>query len=122
MIYLKSSHTILYDTWYFYKEVYIMKQWTPEQKERAIKTTEYIKILSDIQNISVQLVDLGLTESEFDTFVSQSPTAVAVDNILEIFYTEGLEKSGYCKLEDLRIYHEVLRDLLGETLSKREIA
>lgn len=99
-----------------------MKQWTPEQKERAIKTTEYIRLLSEIQSISVQLVELGLTEPEFDAFVSQSPTAVKVDEILETFYTEGIEVSGVCKLTDLRAYHEVLRDLLGETLAKREIA
>lgn len=99
-----------------------MKQWTPEQKTRAMKTTEYIYTLAEIQNISVQLVELGLSEEEFEDFVSQSPTAVAVDEQLEVFYTEGLNVSGYCKLEDLKVYKEVLRDLLGTKLAEREIA
>lgn len=99
-----------------------MKQWTKEQQERAIRTTEYIRLLSEIQNISVQLVELGLTEPEFNDFVAQSPTAVKVDEILELFYTEGIEVSGVCKLADLRVYHEVLRDLLGTKLAEREIA
>lgn len=99
-----------------------MKQWSQQQKERALKTTEYIYLLADIQQVSVQLVELGLTEDEFNDFVAQSPTAVEVDELLEVFYTEGLEVSGYCKLEDLRIYKEVLRDLLGTKLAKREIA
>lgn len=99
-----------------------MKQWTPEQQKRALKTTEYIYTLAEIQNISVQLVDLGLTEEEFNNFVNQSATAVAVDEQLEIFYTEGLDVSGYCKLEDLKVYKEVLRDLLGTKLAEREIA
>ena len=99
-----------------------MKQWTPEQQKRALKTTEYIYTLAEIQNISVQLVDLGLTEEEFNDFVNQSTTAVAVDEQLEIFYTEGLNASGYCKLEDLKVYKEVLRDLLGTKLAEREIA
>lgn len=99
-----------------------MKQWSQQQKERALKTTEYIYLLADIQQVSVQLVELGLTEDEFNAFVQQSPTAVEVDELLEVFYTEGLEVSGYCKLEDLRIYKEVLRDLLGTKLAEREIA
>nr|DAF97763.1 MAG TPA: hypothetical protein [Myoviridae sp. ctYA416] len=99
-----------------------MKQWSQQQKERALKTTEYIYLLADIQQVSVQLVELGLTEDEFNAFVQQSPTAVAVDEQLEAFYTEGIEVSGVCKLVDLRIYKEVLRDLLGTKLAEREIA
>ena len=70
----------------------------------------------------MQLVELGLTEDEFNEFIKHSETALAVDEQLEVFYTEGLEISGYCKLEDLKVYKEVLRDLLGTKLAEREIA
>lgn len=99
-----------------------MKVLTPEQKERMEKTVVYIRTLNEIQELSFQLYDLGLTETEFNNFIKDCPTAVAVDNQLELFYTEGLNVSGITKLQDLKVFKEVLRDLLGTKLAEREIA